>query len=110
MPCKPFYIDALADSSLVCITKADNLGAAGATWSSSSRQPAFSSGCQTYQIAKDLVCSGEGLRCRVPFTAVSAGPELFQIQSSNRPFGSTCTPVYRIDGPLTAWQKSFVQC
>jgi len=64
---------------------------------------------QTYQIAKDLVCSGEGLALIDPFTAVSAGPEL-QIRVVEPIMPIDLYAVYRVDGPLNRVQQSFVQC
>jgi DNA-binding transcriptional LysR family regulator len=64
---------------------------------------------QTYQIAKDLVCSGEGLALIDPFTAVSSGPEL-QIRVVEPAMPIDLYAVYRVDGPLNRVQKSFVQC
>src|SRR5882757_1047472 len=107
---QPISIDALADSSLVCITKADNLGRRLEAHLEQLKPPArISIWVQTYQIAKDLVCSGEGLALVDPFTAVSAGPEL-QIRVVEPAVPIDLYAVYRIDGPLNRVQKSFVQC
>jgi len=60
--CQPIDINSLADSRLVCITKADNLGRKLEAHLEQLNPPArISIRVQTYQIAKDLVCSGEGL-------------------------------------------------
>jgi DNA-binding transcriptional LysR family regulator len=64
---------------------------------------------QTYQIAKDLVCSGEGLALVDPFTAVSAGAEL-QLRVVEPVMPIDLYAVYRIDGPLNSVQRTFVQC
>ncbi len=107
---QPIAIDSLADSSLVCITKADSLGRQLEAHLAQLQPPArISIWVQTYQIAKDLVCSGEGLALIDPFTAVSAGPEL-QIRVVEPIMPIDLYAVYRIDGPLNRVQKSFVQC
>jgi DNA-binding transcriptional LysR family regulator len=74
---QPISIDSLADTTLIGITKADQLGRQlEAYLEQLNPSPRISTWVQTYQIAKDLVCSGEGLALVDPFTAVSAGPEL----------------------------------
>jgi DNA-binding transcriptional LysR family regulator len=107
---QPIEINSLADSALVCITKDDTLGRRLEAHLEQLNPPArISIRVQTYQIAKDLVCSGEGLALIDPFTAVSAGPEL-QIRVVEPVMPIDLYAVYRIDGPLNRVQKSFVQC
>jgi DNA-binding transcriptional LysR family regulator len=107
---EPIHINSLADSPLVCITKADTLGRKLEAHLEQLNPPArISIRVQTYQIAKDLVCSGEGLALIDPFTAVSAGPEL-QIRVVEPFMPIDLYAVYRHDGPLNRVQKSFVQC
>jgi DNA-binding transcriptional LysR family regulator len=107
---RPIAMDSLADSALVCIAKADNLGRRLEAHLEQLHPPArISIWVQTYQIAKDLVCSGEGLALIDPFTAVSAGPEL-QIRVVEPAMPIDLYAVYRIDGPLNRVQKSFIQC
>jgi len=107
---QPISIDSLADTTLVGITKADQLGRQLEAYLEQLNPPArISTWVQTYQIAKDLVCSGEGLALVDPFTAVSAGAEL-QIRVVQPVMPIDLYAVYRIDGPLNSVQKSFVQC
>jgi DNA-binding transcriptional LysR family regulator len=107
---QPISIDSLADSSLVGITRADQLGRQLEAYLEQLNPPArISTWVQTYQIAKDLVCSGEGLALVDPFTAVSAGAEL-QIRVVEPVMPIDLYAVYRIDGPLNSVQRSFVQC
>jgi DNA-binding transcriptional LysR family regulator len=107
---QPISIDSLADSQLVGITRADQLGRQLEAYLEQLHPPArISTWVQTYQIAKDLVCSGEGLALVDPFTAVSAGAEL-QIRVVEPVMPIDLYAVYRIDGPLNSVQKSFVQC
>lgn len=107
---QPININSLADSPLVSITKADSLGRKLEAHLEQLNPPArISIRVQTYQIAKDLVCSGEGLALIDPFTAVSSGPEL-QIRVVEPMMPIDLYAVYRIDGPLNRVQKSFVQC
>ncbi len=107
---QPVDINSLADSRLVSITKADSLGRKLETHLEQLRPPArISIRVQTYQIAKDLVCSGEGLALIDPFTAVSSGPEL-QIRVIEPLMPIDLYAVYRVDGALNRVQKSFVQC
>ena len=107
---QPIAIDSLADSPLVGITKADSLGRQLEAHLEQLNPPArISIWVQTYQIAKDLVCSGEGLALIDPFTAVSSGPEL-QIRVIEPIMPIALYAAYRIDGPLNSVQKSFVQC
>jgi DNA-binding transcriptional LysR family regulator len=107
---QPISIDSLADSSLVGITRADQLGRQLEAYLEQLNPPArISTWVQTYQIAKDLVCSGEGLALVDPFTAVSAGGEL-QIRVVEPVMPIDLYAVYRIDGPLNSVQRSFVQC
>ncbi len=103
-------IDSLADATLVGITRADQLGRQLEAYLEQLNPPArISTWVQTYQIAKDLVCSGDGLALVDPFTAVSAGGEL-QIRVVEPVMPINLFAVYRIDGPLNSVQKSFVQC
>jgi DNA-binding transcriptional LysR family regulator len=107
---QPIAIDSLADATLVGITRADQLGHQLGAYLEQLNPPArISTWVQTYQIAKDLVCSGEGLALVDPFTAVSAGSEL-QIRVVEPVMPIDLYAVYRIDGPLNSVQKSFVQC
>ena len=107
---QPISIDSLADTTLIGITKADQLGRQlEAYLEQLNPLPRISTWVQTYQIAKDLVCSGEGLALVDPFTAVSAGPEL-QIRVVEPVLPIDLYAVYRVDGPLNSVQKSFVQC
>jgi DNA-binding transcriptional LysR family regulator len=107
---EPIAINSLADSQLVSITKADSLGRKLEAHLEQLHPPArISIRVQTYQIAKDLVCSGEGLALIDPFTAVSAGPEL-QIRVVEPIMPIDLYAVYRVDGPLNRVQKSFVEC
>ena len=103
-------MNTLADSPLVSITKADSLGRRLEAHLEQLNPPArISIRVQTYQIAKDLVSSGEGLALIDPFTAVSSGPELqIRVVEPMMPIGVYA--VYRIDGPLNRVQKSFVKC
>ena len=107
---QPVAMESLANLPLVGITTADTLG----------RQlqshlelleppPRISIWVQTYQIARDLVCSGEGLALVDPFTAASSGPKL-QIRMVEPAIPVPLFAVYRIDGPLNSVQKSFLQC
>jgi DNA-binding transcriptional LysR family regulator len=106
----PIDINSLADSPLVSITKADSLGRKLEAHLEQLSPPArISIRVQTYQIAKDLVCSGEGLALIDPFTAVSAGPEV-QIRVVEPVMPIDLYAVYRVDGPLNRVQKSFIQC
>jgi len=107
---QPVRIDSLADSPLIGITRADHLGQQLEAYLEQLNPPArITTWVQTYQIAKDLVCSGEGIALVDPFTAVSAGTEL-QIRVLQPVMPITLHAVYRIDGPLNSVQKSFVQC
>jgi len=107
---KPIAIDSLSDLTLVGITRADQLGRQLEAYLEQLDPPArISTWVQTYQIAKDLVCSGEGLALVDPFTAVSAGGEL-QIRVVEPVMPIDLFAVYRIDGPLNSVQKSFIQC
>jgi DNA-binding transcriptional LysR family regulator len=107
---QPISIDSLADTTLIGITKADQLGRQlEAYLEQLDPSPRILTWVQTYQIAKDLVCSGEGLALVDPFTAVSAGPEL-QIRVVEPVMPIDLYAVYRVDGPLNSVQKSFVQC
>jgi DNA-binding transcriptional LysR family regulator len=106
----PMPLDSLADSPLVGITRADQLGRQLQAYLEQLRPPArITTWVQTYQIAKDLVCSGEGLALVDPFTAVSAGAEL-QIRVVEPVMPIDLYAVYRIDGPLNSVQRAFVQC
>ena len=71
--------------------------------------PRITTWVQTYQIAKELVCAGEGLALVDPFTAVSAGPDV-QIRTVVPNFPVRLYAAYRIDGPLNSVQKTFLQC
>jgi DNA-binding transcriptional LysR family regulator len=107
---QPVRIDSLADSPLIGITRADHLGQQLEAYLAQLNPPArINTWVQTYQIAKDLVCSGEGIALVDPFTAVSAGAEL-QIRVVEPVMPIDLYAVYRIDGPLNSVQKSFVQC
>jgi len=107
---QPMAIESLADSPLVGITRADHLGRLLEAHLQQLNPPArISTWVQTYQIAKDLVCSGEGLALVDPFTAASAGSEL-QARVVEPVMPIDLYAVYRIDGPLNSVQKSFVQC
>jgi DNA-binding transcriptional LysR family regulator len=107
---QPVHIDSLADSPLIGITRADHLGRQLEAYLEQLDPPArISTWVQTYQIAKDLVCSGEGIALVDPFTAVSAGAEL-QIRVVEPIMPIELYAIYRIDGPLNSVQKSFVQC
>ena len=107
---QPISIDSLADKTLVGITRADQLGRQlEAYLEQLNPPPRISTWVQTYQIAKDLVCSGDGLALVDPFTAVSAGGDL-QIRVVEPVMPIDLFAVYRIDGPLNSVQKSFVQC
>ena len=107
---QPIFIDSLADSQLVGITRADQLGRQLEAYLEQLNPPArISTWVQTYQIAKDLVCSGEGFALVDPFTAASAGAEL-QTRVVEPIMPIVLYAVYRIDGPLNSVQKSFVQC
>jgi DNA-binding transcriptional LysR family regulator len=107
---QPIDINSLADSPLVSITKQDTLGRKLEAHLEQLNPPArISIRVQTYQIAKDLVCSGEGLALIDPFTAVSSGPEL-QIRVIEPVMPIDLYVVHRIDGPLNRVQKSFIQC
>jgi DNA-binding transcriptional LysR family regulator len=107
---QPIAIDSLADSPLIGITRADQLGRQLEVYLEQLNPPArISTWVQTYQIAKDLVCSGEGLALVDPFTAVSAGAEL-QLRVVEPVMPIDLYAVYRIDGPLNSVQRTFVQC
>jgi DNA-binding transcriptional LysR family regulator len=107
---QPIQMNTLADSPLVSITKADSLGRKLEAHLEQLNPPArISIRVQTYQIAKDLVSSGEGFALIDPFTAVSSGPEL-QIRVVEPMMPIDLYAVYRIDGPLNRVQKSFVHC
>ena len=107
---QPMAIESLADSTLIGITRADHLGRLLEARLQQLSPPArIVTWVQTYQIAKDLVCSGEGLALVDPFTAVSAGAQL-QVRVVEPVMPIDLYAVYRIDGPLNSVQKSFVQC
>jgi DNA-binding transcriptional LysR family regulator len=107
---QPIHINTLADAPLVSITKADSLGAKLEAHLEQLNPPArICVRVQTYQIAKDLVSSGEGMALIDPFTAVSSGPEL-QIRVVEPMMPIDLYAVYRVDGPLNRVQKSFIQC
>lgn len=106
---QPIAIDSLANSSLVGITRADQLGRQLQAYLEQLDPPArINTWVQTYQIAKDIVCSGEGLALVDPFTAVSAGAEL-QLRVVEPVMPIQLYAVYRTDGPLNGVQKAFVQ-
>ncbi len=102
-------IDSLANSTLLGITRADQLGRQLQAYLEQLDPPArISTWVQTYQIAKDIVCSGEGLALVDPFTAVSAGAEL-QTRVVEPIMKINLYAVYRAEGPLNSVQKAFVQ-
>ncbi len=107
---QPITIDYLSDAPLVGITNTDNFGRQlQAYLEELDPPPRTSIWVQTYQIAKDLVCAGEGYALVDPFTAVSSGPDV-QIRIIEPAVPVTLYAVYRIDGPLNSVQKSFLQC
>jgi DNA-binding transcriptional LysR family regulator len=107
---KPIAIEQLAGASLICISKADYLGRQlDARLGHLSPPARVSIRVQTYQIARDLVCRGEGLALIDPFTAVSAGDGL-QIRVVEPVIPIELYAAYRVDGPLNSVQRSFVQC
>ena len=72
---QPIGIDWIAGSQLVGIATMDSLGRQlQAYLERLTPAPRITTWVQTYQIAKELVCAGEGLALVDPFTAVSAGP------------------------------------
>lgn len=106
---QPISIDSLANSSLLGITRADQLGRQLQAYLEQLNPPArISTWVQTYQIAKDIVSNGEGLALVDPFTAVSAGGEL-QTRVVEPIMKINLYAVYRADGPLNSVQKAFVQ-
>jgi DNA-binding transcriptional LysR family regulator len=106
---QPISIDSLANASLLGITRADQLGRQLQAYLEQLDPPArISTWVQTYQIAKDIVCSGEGLALVDPFTAVSAGAEL-QTRVVEPVMPIHLYAVYRVDGPLNNVQRAFVQ-
>jgi DNA-binding transcriptional LysR family regulator len=105
---QPFSIDSLANTQLLGITRADQLGRQLQAYLEQLDPPArISTWVQTYQIAKDIVCSGEGLALVDPFTAVSAGAEL-QTRIVEPVMPIHLYAVYRVDAPLNSVQKAFV--
>jgi DNA-binding transcriptional LysR family regulator len=106
---QPIMIDSLANSSLLGITRADQLGRQLQAYLEQLDPPArITTWVQTYQIAKDIVCSGEGLALVDPFTAVSAGTEL-QARIVEPVMPIHLYAVYRVDTPLNSVQKAFLQ-
>jgi DNA-binding transcriptional LysR family regulator len=106
---QPISIDSLANSALLGITRADQLGRQLQAYLEQLDPPArITTWVQTYQIAKDIVCSGEGLALVDPFTAVSAGNEL-QTRVVEPVMPINLYAVYRADGPLNSVQKAFIQ-
>jgi DNA-binding transcriptional LysR family regulator len=106
---QPISIDSLANATLLGITRADQLGRQLQAYLEQLDPPArISTWVQTYQIAKDIVCSGEGVALVDPFTAVSAGAEL-QTRVVEPVMPINLYAVYRVDGPLNTVQKAFVQ-
>ncbi len=107
---QPISIDSLAELHVAghYARRSARPPAAGLSRSSSIRRHASRPGCRPYQIAKDIVCSGEGLALVDPFTAVSAGAEL-QTRVVEPIMKINLYAVYRADGPLNSVQKAFVQ-
>jgi DNA-binding transcriptional LysR family regulator len=107
---QPIGIDWIAGSQLVGIATMDSLGRQlQAYLERLTPAPRITTWVQTYQIAKELVCAGEGLALVDPFTAVSAGPDV-QIRTVVPNFPVRLYAAYRIDGPLNSVQKTFLQC
>jgi DNA-binding transcriptional LysR family regulator len=107
---KPISISCLAEAPLVGITTADSLGRQLESYLSQLEPlPRISIWVQTYQIAKELVCNGEGLALIDPFTAVSSGPGI-QIRVVEPSFPVTLYAAYRVDGVLNQVQKVFLDC
>jgi DNA-binding transcriptional LysR family regulator len=108
--CMPIGMDYLEDAPMVGITTADSFGRKLQTHLELlDPPPRVSIWVQTYQIAKDLVCNGEGYALVDPFTAANSGPEL-QVRIVEPAVPVPLYAVYRIDGPLNSVQRSFMQC
>lgn len=107
---QPVTMDCLAGAPLVGITTTDTFGRKLQSYLERvDPPPRISIWVQTYQIAKDLVCNGEGFALVDPFTAASSGPNL-QVRIVEPPFAVPLYAVYRIDGPLNSVQRGFLQC
>ncbi len=107
---QPFMLSSLADRAVIGITRADQLGCRLEAYLAQLDPPArISTWVQTYQIAKDIVCNGEGVALVDPFTATSAAGEL-QIRVVEPVLPLELYAVYRRGDALNAVQKAFVTC
>lgn len=106
----PMPVQALSDANLVGISTVDTLGRQLQSYLEQlSPPPRVSIWVQTYQIARDLVASGEGLALVDPFIAASSGPGI-QIRPVEPSVPITLYAAYRIDGQLNSVQRCFLQC
>jgi DNA-binding transcriptional LysR family regulator len=107
---QPLPIASLADRSLIGIHRADQLGRQLEAYLAQLDPPVrITTSVQTYQIARDIVCSGEGLALVDPFTAASAAGDL-QIRVVEPVMPIELYAVYRTDEPLNVIQRAFVNC
>lgn len=107
---RPIAIEQLADCSMVSISKADYLGRHLDARLGVLNPPArVCIRVQTYQIARDLVCRGEGMALIDPFTAMSAAEDL-QIRVVEPAMPLELYAAYRVDAPLNRVQRAFLHC
>ncbi|MCZ8132804.1 MAG: LysR family transcriptional regulator [Steroidobacteraceae bacterium] len=107
---QPLAIASLADRPLIGIHRADQLGRQLEAYLAQLEPPArITTSVQTYQIARDIVCSGEGMALVDPFTAASALPDL-QMRVVEPALPIELYAVYRSDESLNSVQRAFVNC
>lgn len=107
---QPLPLDSLAGRSLIGINRVDQLGRQLEAYLAQLDPPALiTTSVQTYQIARDIVSSGEGMALVDPFTAASALTNV-QVRIVEPELAIQLYAVYRSSETLNSVQRAFVNC
>jgi DNA-binding transcriptional LysR family regulator len=106
----PLPLDELAGAKLVGLSLQDDLGRKiNARVKHLSPAVKISTWVQTYQVARSLVASGQGIAMVDPFTAAAPTESAIQVRSVEPSIPVYLYAAHRVDAPLTDLQAAFLE-
>ena len=106
----PLPIEELAGARLIGLSLQDDLGRKiSARLKHLSPAVKVSTWVQTYQVARSLVASGQGIAMVDPFTAAAPTESAIQVRSVEPAIPVYLYAAHRVDAPLTDMQAAFLE-